>query len=177
MGGFRMVGVATLSMWLDKMATGDWFVWVLFSPLGLGELRGLEGEGSGEEITAVLCFRNERCLIEGKNEIRGMAGSGTEVFTLMGSWFSGGISVKEGREAFRQGLREMRRVRKTFRVLRVEELGYNVGLLEALRVSAEGGSGGNELMIGQVVKQDWMAYYFYNRFWGEVDARRCFLVL
>lgn len=167
LGGFRFVGVATLSMWLDKMATGDWYVWVLFRPAVGGE----EKREVVEEIEAVLCFRNERCLIEGKDEIRGMAGSGTEVFTLMASWFLGDVSLEEGRDIFRRGLREMRRVRKTFRVLRVECLGYNVGLLEALRVS------GSELEIGRVVKRDWMAYYFYNRFWGEVEARRCFLVL
>jgi len=175
MGGFRMVGVATLAMWLGKMATEDWFVWVLFSPLvSVRE----EGEGGiEEEISAVLCFRNERCLMEGKDEIRGMAGSGTEIFTLMGSWFLAGVSLEEGREVFRRGLREMRRVRKTFRILRVEEMGYNVGLMDSLRVSSPGVGGGNGLMIGLVVKQYWQAYYFYNRFWGEVEARRCFIVL
>ena len=170
MGGFRMVGVATLSMWLDKMASGDWFVWVLFRPLAV------DGDGideGGWEIEAVLCFRNEHCLIEGKNEIRGMAGSGTEVFSLMGSWFLSGVSLEEGREIFRRGLREMRRFRKSFRVLRVDMLGYNVELMDALRVSG----GGNGLMIGRVVKQDWMAYYFYNRFCGEVEARKCFVIL
>jgi hypothetical protein len=178
MGGFRMVSIATLAMFLDKMATGDWFVWVLFRPMGFGKEGEVEnmGLGDAEEIEAVLCFRNERCLLERKEEIRGMAGSGTEVFTLMGSWFLAGVSVKEGREIFRRGLREMRRVRKTFRMLRVEEMGYNVGLLDSLRVSGSG-YGGNELLIGKVVKRDWMAYYFYNRFWGEVDALRCFVVL
>jgi hypothetical protein len=164
MGEFRMVGVATFAMFMDKIATGDWFVWVLFRPLGF--------EDGGEEIEAVLCFRNERCLIEGKDEIRGMAGSGTEVFTLMGSWFIRGISLEEGREIFRRGLREMRRVRKTFRILRVEVLGYNMSLMDSLRVSGNG-----ELEIGRVIKRDWMAYYFYNRFLGEVEARRCFIMI
>jgi hypothetical protein len=158
------------TMILDKMATDDWFVWVLFRPFV--EEEETESGGVGEEIEAVLCFRNEHCLIEGKDEIRGMAGSGREVFTLIGSWFLGGVSLEEGREAFRQGLREMRRVRKTFRILKVEMLGYNMGLLDSLRVS-----GNVELQIGRVVKQDWQAYYFYNRFWEEVDARKCFILL
>ena len=177
-GGFKMVGVMTYAMWLDKLKTGDWYVWVLFRPFSRGEsgIGGDSNELGGEEIEAVLCFRNERCLVERQNEIRGMAGSGTEIFTLVGSWFKRGVSVEEGRDIFRSGLREMRRVRKTFRILRVEVLGYNIGLMNSLRVSG-GGQGGNELKIGYIVKRDWMAYYFYNRFWGEIDARNCFMLL
>jgi len=65
----------------------------------------------------------------------------------------------------------MRRIRKTFRVLRIEGLGYNLGLISALSVS-EG-----VLEIGKIVNREICAYYFYNRFWGELEARKCFILL
>jgi hypothetical protein len=167
--GFQMVGVFQWSMMVDKIGTGDWIVWVLFSEGEKGE-GDLPGE-NGEEIECVLFFRNEWCLLEHKDEIRGMVGSGTEIFSLVGSWFMRGISVAEGKECFRRGLREMRRIRKTFRVLRIEGLGYNLGLISALSVS-EG-----VLEIGNIVNREVFAYYFYNRFWGELEARKCFILL
>ena len=163
LGGFQMVGVFTWSMLVDKIGIGDWIVWVLFS--------SVLGEGEMEEIECVLFFRNEWCLLEHKDEIRGMAGSGTEIFSLVGSWFARGISVMEGKECFRRGLREMRRIRKTFRVLRIEGLGYNLGLIAELNVS------GGVLEVGKIVNREVCAYYFYNRFWGELEARKCFILL
>lgn len=163
LGRFQMVGVFQWSMLVNKICIGDWIVWVLFS----SEL----GEGDMEEIECVLFFRNEWCLLEHKDEIRGMAGSGTEIFSLVGSWFARGISVMEGKECFRRGLREMRRIRKTFRVLRIEGLGYNLGLISALGVS------GDLLEVGKITNREICAYYFYNRFWGELEARKCFIIL
>jgi hypothetical protein len=167
LGGFQMVGVFPWSMMMDKVATEDWIVWVLFSEGEMGE-----GEGVMEEIDCVLFFRNERCLLEHKDEIRGMAGSGREIFSLVGSWFARGVSVLEGKDFFIRGLREMRRIRKTFRVLRIEGLGYNLGLIAALGVSGGGG-----LEIGKIVNREICAYYFYNRFWGDLEARKCFILL
>ena len=163
LGGFQMVGVFPWSMMMDKVATEDWIVWVLFS--------SALGEGEMEEIESVLFFRNERCLLEHKDEIRGMTGSGTEIFSLVGSWFARGVSVLEGKECFIRGLREMRRIRKTFRVLRIEGLGYNLGLIAELNVS------GGVLEVGKIVNREVCAYYFYNRFWGELEARKCFILL
>ena len=169
LGGFQMVGVFPWSMMMDKVATEDWIIWVLFSE------GGLEGEGVMEEFDCVLFFRNERCLLEHKDEIRGMAGSGREIFSLVGSWFARGVSVLEGKEFFIRGLREMRRIRKTFRVLRIEGLGYNLGLIAALGVSGGGEMGALE--IGKIVNREICAYYFYNRFWGDLEARKCFILL
>jgi hypothetical protein len=151
-------------MMVDKVATEDWIVWVLFSEGGLEDM-------VVEEIECVLFFRNERCLLEHKDEIRGMAGSGREIFSLVGSWFARGVSVLEGKDFFIRGLREMRRIRKTFRVLRIEGLGYNLGLIAALGVSGGG------LEIGKIVNREICAYYFYNRFWGDLEARKCFILL
>jgi hypothetical protein len=83
--------------------------------------------------------------------------------------------VLEGKDFFIRGLREMRRIRKTFRVLRIEGLGYNLGLIAALSVSGGGEVG--TLEIGKIVNREICAYYFYNRFWGELDVRKCFILL
>lgn len=133
--------------------------------------RDTDGDEYEDEIVAVVIFKNDFIHCVGTNEIRGMADSGCDYFTVSGIWFAPNIGVREGYGLFVESVREMRGMRKTMKRLFIERMGFGCGLLDYFSM----GAGGR--IIGELTGRKEWAYYLYNYFLPGCDARDCMVIV
>jgi len=87
--------------------------------------------------------------------------SGKDTVRWLATWNGSGLGMDMLVTGFQWSLRELVRVKKTYRILLVDGLGFNSVILN---------SSEKEIRLDRlgVLKGEWVdGYYMYNRFYGE----------
>jgi len=144
-------------MLIRKIKYGFLLVFVWFS----------ETEEGG--IQAMYFYRDEKRYLLREGEVQGLELSGRDTVRWLATWNGVGMEIERLVVGFHWSLRELVRVKKTYRILLVDSLGLNMGVL--------GGGSGFLQKLG-VLKGEWLeGYYMYNRFYGSIDLRSVFLLV
>lgn len=156
-GGIQSVeacGIMTWEMLIKKIKYGFLVVLCWFSEEG--------------GIQAIYFYRDEKRYLLREGEVQGLEFSGRDTVRWLATWSSGvGLDMERLLVGFHWSLRELVRVKKTYRILLVDGLGLNMGVL---------GYGGLQKL--GVLKGEWLeGYYMYNRFYGSVDLGSVFLLV
>ena len=151
-------GVMSWEMLIRKIKYGFLLVFVWFS----------DSEEGG--IQAIYFYRDEKRYLLREGEVQGLEFSGRDTVRWLATWSSGvGMNIERLMVGFHWSLRELVRVKKTYRILLVDGLGLNMGVI---------GYGGGFLQKLGVLKGEWLeGYYMYNRFYGSVDLGSVFLLV
>lgn len=150
-------GVMSWEMLIRKIKYGFLLVFVWFS----------ETEEGG--IQAMYFYRDEKRYLLREGEVQGLDFSGRDTVRWLATWNGVGMEIERlVVVGFHWSLRELVRVKKTYRILLVDGLGLNYAIL---------GYGGFLQKLG-VLKGEWLeGYYMYNRFYGSVDLGSVFLLV
>jgi hypothetical protein len=151
--GMEAYGLMTWEMLIRKIKYGFLLVFVWFSEEGV--------------IQAIYFYRDEKRYLLREGEVQGLEFSGRDTVRWLATW--NGVSLERLVVGFHWSLRELVRVKKTYRILLVDGLGMNYAVL--------GYVGGFLQKLG-VLKGEYLeGYYMYNRFYGSVDLGSVFLLV
>ena len=154
--GIDACGIMTWEMLIKKIKYGFLLVFVWFSDLEEGG------------IQAIYFYRDEKRYVLMEGEVQGMEFSGRDTIRWLATWKGVGMNMEGLTVGFQLSLRELVRVKKTYRVLLVDGLGMNMGVL---------GYGGGLQKLGVLKGECLEGYYMYNRFYGSVDLGSVFLLI
>ena len=151
-GGVQGMGTIAFMTWemlIKKIKYGFLVVFVWFS------------SDDFTAINAIYFYRDEKRYILMEGEVQGMDFSGKDTIRWLATWNGVGLGMEMLVTGFQWSLRELVRVKKTYRILLVDGLGLNYVILN---------SSEKEMNLNRlgVLKGEWVdGYYTYNRFYGE----------
>jgi hypothetical protein len=146
-------GLMTWEMLIRKIKYGFLLVFVWFSEEG--------------GIQAIYFYRDEKRYLLREGEVQGLEFSGRDTIRWLATWSLVGMDMERLVVGFHWSLRELVRVKKTYRILLVDGLGLNYAIL---------GYGGLQ-KLGVLKGECLEGYYMYNRFYGSVVLGSVFLLV